>query len=203
MRADDMRLKVRQVDFVNLVVIIFRIFFDIVIGTEVFFVFLRQGRNFRALRRIEVFDHPLIEGEDRGCGADFRTHIGNGAFPRATYRAGARTEVFDNFSGAALDGQQISHFENDIFGSGPAVEFTFEVNSDEFRHSQQPRLAHHHIHSIGTADTNSDHPKSAGIGGVAVRSDHHTAGKGIVFEHHLVDNTGSRFPESDPVFLGR
>ena len=35
-----------------------------------------------------------------------------------------------------------------------------------------------------------------------VRTNHHTAGKSIVLKHYLMDNAGSRFPETDTVLVG-
>ena len=34
-----------------------------------------------------------------------------------------------------------------------------------------------------------------------VGSNHHSARKGIVFQHHLMDNSSTWFPESNPIFV--
>jgi hypothetical protein len=44
-------------------------------------------------------------------------------------------------------------------------------------------------------------PKSAGVHRVAVGADHHAAGKGVLLQHHLVDDACTRLPEADAVLV--
>ena len=60
----------------------------------------------------------------------------------------------------------------------------------------------HHIHCVSAAYTDGNHPQTTRIWRMRVRTNHHTAGKSIVLKHYLMDNAGSRFPETDTVLVG-
>ncbi len=75
------------------------------------------------------------------------------------------------------------------------------MHADHFREFQFPCHSRHHIHGIRTADTDGDHSQSARVRRMRVRADHHSAGECIILKHNLMDNSRTRFPESDSVFV--
>lgn len=77
-----------------------------------------------------------------------------------------------------------------------------EFHADEFRHFQFPRRPHHHVDGISAADADGRHAQSARIGRMGVRSHHHAAREGIVFEHHLMDDARAGGPEAHAETLG-
>ena len=145
----------------------------------------------------------VVEGEEGGGGADLRAHVADRALAGGADAAGARAEILDDAAGAALDAQDPGHAEDDILGRGPAAEFAGQLDADDAGEAQFPGHAHHDVHRVGPAHADGDHAQAAGVGGVAVGADHHTAGKGVVLQHHLVDDARARLPEAHAVAFAR
>src|SRR5690606_19899404 len=95
-----------------------------------------------------------------------------------------------------------SNLENHILGSTPAGEFTGKLHSNKFGHFQLPWQTSHYIHRIRTTNTNSNHAQSTCIWSMRVCPHHHTSREGIILEYHLVDDTRTRFPKSNSIFVG-
>ena len=72
--------------------------------------------------------------------------------------------------------------------------------SNKFRHFQLPFHSCHDIHRIGSAYSDSYHAQSSGIGGMRICTHHHSSRKCIVLQYYLMNNTGTRLPESYIVF---
>ena len=85
---------------------------------------------------------------------------------------------------------------------GPSRELSEEFHADELRHFQFPRRPHHHVDGISTTDADGRHAQSARIGRMGVRSHHHAAREGIVFEHHLMDDARAGGPKAHAETLG-
>ena len=66
-----------------------------------------------------------------------------------------------------------------------------EINLDEL----EP-----YINGISTANTDGNHSQSARIGCMRICSDHHPPGNCIVFNNYLMNDSCTRFPESDSIF---
>ena len=75
----------------------------------------------------------MIVGEDGGGGADFGTHVADGAHAGAGKGLDALSEIFDDGSGASLDGEDVRNLENDVLGGGPARELSGQFNSDNLQ----------------------------------------------------------------------
>ena len=71
--------------------------------------------------------------------------------------------------------------------------------TNQARHFQFPFHTGHHIHRIGTADTDSNHTQTTCIGCMRVRSYHHSTRKCIIFQYYLMYNTRTQLPETDTV----
>lgn len=101
-----------------------------------------------------------------------------------------------------LHGEDARQFQNHVLRSGPAAELSFQVHADQAGHLQLPRHAGHHVHGIGTAHADRQHAQTSRIGSVGIGTHHHAAGKGIVLQHHLMDDSRPGSPETDSVFVG-
>ena len=69
----------------------------------------------RTVGRVEVVGHTVVEGEERGGGTDFSTHVADGRHARARQGLDTRTSVLNNSAGTTLDGEDASNLENDIW----------------------------------------------------------------------------------------
>jgi len=188
-----------EVDLDHEVVILLRILRDLRVGGQQVLVGLGQGRDARPLGGVEVDLGAIVVGEDRGCGAELGAHVGDGALAGGRDRICPRSEVLDDAVGAALDRENSEELEDHVLGRRPPVQAAGELDADDFRLQDLPVETGHHIHRVGPADADRDHPETAGVGGVGVGTDHHPAGEGVVFEDHLVDDPGAWLPEADAV----
>ena len=64
-----------------------------------------------------------------------------------------------------------------------------------------PGDAGHDVDGVCTSDTNAAASESSSVGRVRVGPDQHDAGESVIFKHNLVNNSRSRLPEPDSVFL--
>ena len=177
----------RQVDFDDLVEVLRRIGEHVVIGAEVLGNLVGFVGDAFAAGGFEVTAHRVVVGEQRSGGADLGTHVADSGLARAADAVRAGTEVFDDGSGAALDGEDLGHFEDDVLGRRPSIERTREMYADQ--------LWPPHIEG----ETGHEHAKAARVGRVRVGADHHTAGERVVLQHDLMDDAASRLPEADAV----
>ena len=67
-----------------------------------------------ALSRVEVVDHAVVEREERGCSADFSTHVTDRGHTGARERLDTRTSVLDDGTSAALDREDTSDLQDDV-----------------------------------------------------------------------------------------
>ena len=72
--------------------------------------------DFRALGRVEVVDHAVVEREERGRSADFSTHVADRGHTGARERLDTRSSVLDDSASSTLDGKNASNLEDDIYG---------------------------------------------------------------------------------------
>ena len=84
-------------------------------------------------------------------------------------------------------------------GGSPAANLASEVDLDDLGALQLPREASHNIDRVGTTNTASDHAETTSVRGVRIRTNHETAGEGIVLENDLVNDTGTGPPETKTV----
>ena len=160
------------------------------------------GGNVGAASDLQVAAHGIVVAEGGACCAHFGTHVRNRRLACCGEAASAFAEVFDNGVGAALHGQDACELQDDILGGSEALELAGELHADHLRVLEFPREADHGVHGVCTAHANGEHAEAAGVHGVGVGTDHHSAREGVVFEHHLVDDTSTREPAVNAV-LGR
>src|SRR5690606_15451364 len=122
-------------------------------------------------------------------------------FTCCAHAVGAFAEVFNDCSGATLNGELTCNPKNHVLCGGPAAHFAGELNTDELRHLQFPGKTSHHVNGVSATNTDSDHGEATRVGGMGVRSDHHTTGECIVFKHHLMNDSCAGFPETYAVFV--
>ena len=92
MRADDVRLQLRQIDLDDAVVVLLGVGLDLRVGLEQMLVLLSaSGASAAAAGGAQICRHALVGREDRGRGAELGAHVGDrrlaGGADRA--RAGA------------------------------------------------------------------------------------------------------------------
>ena len=160
----------------------------------------RQFRYFLTAGSTQIVGHVPVERENGGSRPHFSAHVADGRLSGSRQRSGTFAEIFDDGVGRPLHGKQPGQFQDDILRSRPTVQFTGQFHTDEFRHLELPFHPGHHIHRIGTAYTDGYHAQSSGIGRMRIRPHHHSARESIILEYDLVDDAGSRFPETDAVF---
>ena len=192
-RAVDQRLQLVEVDLDQLVVE------RTVVGSQIVGDLVGGVGDGLAPRRLQVHRHVVVVAEQAAGGADLGAHVADGGLAGGRDAVGAGSEVLDDRSGAALDGQHPGDLEDDVFRRRPAAERAGELDADHLRPADVEREAGHHVDGIGAADTDGNHAEPAGVGGVAVGADHHAAGERVVLEHDLVDDAAARPPEADAV----
>ena len=200
-RTVEVRLKGAQVNLDDLVEVLLGVGVDLSISGQVLGNAIGELRHIGAARGPQVTGHALVVAKRGGRGANLRTHVADGALSGAAHGVCALAEVLDDAAGSALHGQDASHLQDDILGAGPTAHFAGQLDTDQLGELELPWHAGHDVHGVGSAHTNGDHAEAARIHGVAVRSDHHAAGEGVVLQHHLVNDAGARLPEPDAVFV--
>ena len=76
---------------------------------------LSVSGNLSTFGSLEVVDHAMVEGEQRGRRTNFSTHVADGRHARARQGLDTRTGVLNNSAGATLDGEDASDLEDDIW----------------------------------------------------------------------------------------
>ena len=196
-----MRFNLRKVDFNNLVVESRRICQHLIISTEFGCIHLCERCNFFTACLAEILAGILVEWEDRACGTQFGSHVTDGGLAGGRDAVQSLAEVFEDGVGSALYGKNAEDFENHILRSGPTREFACKMHTDEAWHLEFPRLTGQHIYGISTTYTYCHHAETAGIRSMRISTHHHTSRECIVFEHYLMDDSGTWSPETDMVFL--
>ena len=200
-RTVQMWLHLGEVDFHDLVVESRWIGKHLVVGTKFGGVLLGEDGNLLTSRLAQVLVRILVEWEDGASGTQFGAHVTDGSLAGGGNAVEALAEVFEDGIGATLHGEDAENFEDHILRSSPSGEFSGEMHTDEARHLQLPRLTGEHIDGVGATYTHSHHAETSGIRGMRIGTHHHAARKGIVFEHYLMDDSGTWSPEADVIFL--
>lgn len=76
---------------------------------------LSVSGNLSTFGSLEVVDHAMVEGEQRGRRTNFSTHVADRSHTRTRERLNTRTLVLNNSTSTALDSKDTSNLENDIF----------------------------------------------------------------------------------------
>ncbi len=200
-RPDDVRLQRAEIDFDHPIVVALGINLDLAVGPQAIGDSFGQRSDIVAIGGPQIGCHTLVEGEHRGRRAQLGAHVADRSLAGGADRARAGAKILDDAAGAALDGQNARQLEDHILRRGPAVEFPRQLDADHAWPAQLPRHAYHHIDGVSAANADGDHAQAAGIGGVAVGADHHTAREGVVLQHHLVDDARTRLPKTHAIAL--
>ncbi len=78
----------------------------------------------------------------------------------------------------------------------------YASDTDELWIANSEGRSDHHVDCVRAADADRNHSQAASIRGVAIGAYHHSARKGVLLDHDLVDNAGSGLPKSNPVLCG-
>ncbi len=148
---------------------------------------------------VQIGLRHFVTGENRGCCAEFRAHVGDSralGYRKAFY-PGSR--VLQDFADAAFDRESPADFENDVFGRHPGLKFTFQANFQDLGHLQVVGSAAHSDRNIEAAGADGEHAETAAGRGVAVRTQQGVAGHSESLDMHLMTDTVTRFGEKNPV----
>ena len=202
-RAVHIGLQFGEIDLYHPVVVLLGGGQDFVVRPQVLLVHDGHGGHGRTACGLQVCHHLGVEGEYRAGRTHFRTHVADGGLAGAGDGLGAVSEVFYDGVGPALDGQDACQFEYHVLGGSPSGEASSEFHAYELGDLEFPVHPGHHVHGVGPADTDGEHSKASGIGRMRVSTHHHSSGECIVLKDYLVDDAGSRLPETHSVARSR
>lgn len=149
--------------------------------------------------RPQVILHTKVVGEDGRCRAYLGAHVADGSHPSATYALDTWPIVFDDGTGSSFHRQDTGHLENDVLGTRPPLEGPRQLHPDHLGAFQLPRYVGHHVHGVSATYTDAETAQTASVGRVGVGADHQQTWKCVILEDDLVDDTGTRVPETDAV----
>ena len=96
-----------------------------------------------------------------------------------------------------------SDVQDHVLRRGPAAELAGQIHRDVLGIEHFPRQSGDYLDRVGAADPDRAGAKSTRIRRVQIRTNDQFARKGIVLEHHLMDDPGARLPETAAVFRRR
>jgi len=198
----DVRLQLRQVDSDQLIVLGLAVSPQQVTGTRGSNLCSGLG-NVATVSSLQVGDHARREGEEGGGGTNLSTHVTASGHTSTAKCLDTRAVVLNHKASTTADSQLACQVQNDVLWRRPAAKLALKTNTQDAGSLQLPRSIDQRIDSIGTADTDSNGTQTTGVRGVAVGTQHHQTGSGVVLQDALVDNTRTRGPELDAVALGR
>ena len=143
----------------------------------------------------EVCRHLFVVREEARGGAHLGTHVTYRRLARTRKRRSALAEIFDNGIRASLNGKYARKFENNVLWRRPSAQRSREAHTDTAGNAQFPFHTRQDVYGICATHTDGYHSQPASIRRVGVRTDHHSSGESVIFQHHLVDNPRARFPE--------
>jgi hypothetical protein len=189
----DVGLKLGEVDLDSLVVL------GSLVGSQVVGELLGVSGLGGSSGGLEVGSHSLVEGEERGGSTNLGTHVTDGSHTSAREGLDSGTVVLDDGTGSTLDSKDTGDLEDDVLGGSPSAHLSVEVDTNDLGGLQLPRNTGHDVDSVGSSDTTGDHTETSSVRSVRVGSDHHETRESVVLEDDLVDDTGSRLPETNTV----
>ena len=86
--------------------------------------------------------------------------------------------------------------EDHVLGRRPAAQLAGQVDRDVPRIEHLPRQPGDDLDRVGAADADRAGAEPAGIGRVRVGADDQLARKGVILQHHLMDDAGAGPPEA-------
>ena len=199
MRADDMRLEIVEIDLDDAVEVALRVRVDLGIGAQELGVLVGEPCQSGAVRGLQVQRGAGVVREQGARRADLGTHVADRGLPGRGDRFRSGSEVLDDRAGAALDGEDAGHLEDDVLRCRPAGQAPGEADADQPRHTRVERPPGEDVDGVGPTHPDRDHPQAAGVGRVAVGPDHHPAGERVLLENDLMDDPRARLPEADAV----
>ena len=199
MRSDEVRLELVEVDLDDAVVEALRVPLDLGVDPQVVGVLVGEIGDLFALGGLQVHRGSVVVREHRARGADLGAHVADRRLARRRDRLAPGAEVLDDRAGPALHGEDSGDLEDDVLWRRPSRQPAREVHADDLRHLRVERPARHDVDGIGAAHADRDHAEAAGVGRVAVGTEHHPARERVLLEHDLVDDPRARVPEADAV----
>jgi hypothetical protein len=211
----DVRLELAQVDLDHLVVL------GTLVGLELLGVSASKVTNVRTLGGRKVLVHGLVEGEDGGGGSNLSTHVADGSHSSGGQSVDTRSGVFDDRTSSTLDSEDTSQLQDDVchsissrfqtsrgyikltLRSGPALELTSKLDTNDIRGLELPRKSSHDIDGVSTTDTDGSHTETTSVRSVGIRSNQETSRESVVLQDDLVNDTRARTPETKSVLGAR
>ena len=157
-------------------------------------VVVRAQRDIYVLASLSLqeFEGVLIGGEDRGCSAQLRAHVGDGSSLGHAQALYALSGVLDDLADSALDGHTAQYFEDDILCADILAELAGQLDLDHAGHGDIVFAAAHSYRYVQAARAYSQHAYAAAGGGVGVGADQSLARSGEALQMHLVTDAVAR-----------
>lgn len=102
-------MRPRTHDFDDLVVLRTLIRFQVVLET------FGVVRDLTALSSLQIVDHTVVEGEERGSCADLSTHVADCSHTRARKGLDTGTSILNDSACSTLDGENAGNLENNVW----------------------------------------------------------------------------------------
>ena len=113
--------------------------------------------NVCTARSLKVLGLTGVEWEDRCRSTNFSTHVTNGTHTGGRKRGNTRSLVLNNCTSTTLNSELSGNLKDNVLRRSPTRQLTLELNTNYLRTLQLPRNVSHHIDSVSTADTASNH----------------------------------------------
>ena len=119
----------------------------------------------------QVSEGLLVDGKERGGGAEFGRHVGDRCPVGERQRAGAGAAEFEDGTDHALAAQILGQGQHEVGGLHAGLARTREFDADDLRQAHPDRPPEHHRFGLDAADAPAEHAEGVDHGGVAVGAD--------------------------------
>ena len=124
-----------------------------------------------AAGELEVVQGLLVDVEQRGGGAIFRRHVGDGGTVAHGQRRGAFAVELQIGGDDPLLAQELGQRQHDIGGGDARLGFAGQFDADDIGQTDVGRTAQHHVLGFQAAHAHGDHAQGVHMGRVAVGAD--------------------------------
>jgi len=128
----------------------------------------------------------LVAREEGGRGPELGTHVRYGGAFRHAQCLHAGTEILEDLSDPALDGEPAQELQDDILGADPGRKARFQIDADDLLPGDAEGHACHGRSHVQPSGADGDHPEAAPRGGMAVGPEQGLPGYTEPFQVHLV-----------------
>ena len=185
-----------QVNLDDLVVELLGLLLDLGVGLEQVLVLFSDGDQVLASGGAQVGGHAVVIGEHVAGGAQLGAHVADRALAGGGNRGRAGAEVLDDGVGSAGHGELVGQLDDDVLRRRPAAHGAGELDADDAGVAHLPGQAGHNVGGVRSTHADGQGTQAAAVHRVGVGANDESAGEGVLFQHHLVDDPGTGPPEA-------